>query len=381
MRIIEDVRIVTADRVIENGRVAIEAGLIVEVSDLGGPPANRWLLPGLVDLHCDAIEKVIEPRPGVRMPLAYALEAADRVSLAAGILTPYYSLSFSEGELGVREPKLAAQIVRQIAARRGGQLIDAHVHCRYEVTDTGSAAILEALIEEGCADLLSFMDHSPGQGQFHNLDAYANFLAANYDHSRERITELVEQKRQAKDTAAARVEALAALARKYNVPLAGHDDDSPQRVETMRALGATISEFPVNEQTARAAVDCGIGTIFGAPNLLRGASQSGNMLAVDAIRAGVATSLCADYVPGALLPAAFHAAELTDLTLPQAVALVSRNPARMAGLHDRGEIATGLRADLIEVEFVRGTPQVVDAWLAGRRVMSTHYPAPVLETT
>ena len=378
MRIIDEVRIVTGDRVIDNGRVGIENGEIVEVTDIGGSPANRWLLPGLVDLHCDAIEKVIEPRPGVRMPLDYAIEAADRISLSAGILTPFYSLSFSEGELGVREPKLAARIVREIAARRGGQLVDARIHCRYEITDTGSAAILEALIDEGCADLLSFMDHSPGQGQFHDLEAYASFLATNYDHSADKINDLVEQKRQAKDSAGARVAALAAVARSRGVAIAGHDDDSPERVETMRALGATISEFPVNEHTARAAVNSGMGT-FGAPNLLRGASQSGNILAVDAIRAGVATSLCADYVPAALLPAAFRTAELTDLTLPQSVAMVSRNPARMAGLTDRGEITAGQRADLIEVEFVRGTPQVVRAWVAGREAMAARYPVAVLE--
>jgi alpha-D-ribose 1-methylphosphonate 5-triphosphate diphosphatase len=379
MRFVDEVRIVTADRVIDCGRVTMDGGLIVDVTDHGGPPSSRWLLPGLVDLHCDAIEKVVEPRPGVRMPLEYAVEAADRLSLSAGILTPFYSLSFSEGELGVREPRFAADIVRRIAKRRGTQLIDSRIHCRYEVTDTGSAEILDALIREGCSDLLSFMDHSPGQGQFRDLEAYADFLASNYDHSRDKITELVEQKREAQESAVSRVEHLAATAREHNVPLAGHDDDSPHRVETMRALGATISEFPVNEEAARAAVDSGMGTIFGAPNLVRGASQSGNILAVDAIRAGVATSLCADYVPGALLPAVFLASELTDLSLPQAIALATRNPARMAGLHDRGEIAPGLRADLIVVEFVRGTPQVVDAWVAGRRVMSAHYPTAVLE--
>lgn len=380
MQVIEDVKVVAADRVMECGRVVMDGDAIVEVSETGGPPANRWLLPGLVDLHCDAIEKVIEPRPGARMPLDYALEAADRISLAAGILTPFYSLSFSEGELGVREPSLAARIVREIATRRGGQLVDARVHCRYEITDVGSTAIIEELIEGGLADLLSFMDHSPGQGQFRDMETYASFLAANYDHSAQKIAELVEQKRGAQATAATRVAALAAVARRRGVPLAGHDDDSPSRVEAMRALGATISEFPVNEATARAAVNAGIGTIFGAPNLLRGASQSGNMLAVDAIRAGVATSLCADYVPGALLPAAFKATELTELNLPQAVALVSLNPARMAGLEDRGEIAEGKRADLLEVEFIRGTPQVVRAWVAGRNVLSASYPQAVLES-
>jgi alpha-D-ribose 1-methylphosphonate 5-triphosphate diphosphatase len=380
MDLLANAKVVTPERVIEGG-VAIEDGRIVEVfeagegHDLGG----RYLLPGLIDLHCDALEKVLEPRPGVMMPMDYAIETADRISVTAGILTPYYSLSFSEGEIGVRDPSLAARLVREIASRRGGSLADSRIHCRYEITDQVSDTLLAELIAEEHVDLLSFMDHTPGQGQFHNMEAYAGFMSRNYQHSDEAIREIVKRKHEARDGAPDRVAKLATLAREAGIPMAGHDDDSPERIRLMRELGAVLSEFPINEATARAAREGGMGTVYGAPNLVRGASQSGNMKALDAVRANLCSCLCADYVPASMLVAAFRIPEWTDWSLPQAVQLVSRNPARFAGLDDRGEITAGMRADLIAVELVRGVPQVTTAWVQGRRVLETAYPAQVLE--
>lgn len=381
MQTLSNARVVTADRVIENGSVTIEEGRIAEVRDggAGEDMGGRYLLPGLIDLHCDAIEKVFEPRPGVMMPMDYALETADRMSLAAGILTPFYSLSFSENELGTRNPRLAAELVRAIVLRRDGSLADGRIHTRYEITDKSSHALLAELIEEGLVDLLSFMDHTPGQGQFHSIEAYAGFLAKNYHYDDQKIREIIEHKYEARESGADRVGVLAAEARKRGIPMAGHDDDSAERIRLMKELGGTISEFPVNEPTARAAQEAGLGTVFGAPNLVRGASQSGNMKALDAVRADVCDCLCADYVPNSMLVAAFRIPEWTDWALPQAVALVSKNPARLGGLDDRGEIKTGLRADLIAVEIVRGVPQVTGAWVQGRRVFTTEYPTAVLE--
>jgi alpha-D-ribose 1-methylphosphonate 5-triphosphate diphosphatase len=375
-------RVVTAERVIENGSVCIEGSLISDVRE--GPTSNggssgldlegRYLMPGLIDLHCDAIEKVLEPRPGVMMPMDYAVETVDRLSLAAGILTPFHSISFSEGELGVRDPALAARLVREIVSRRGRSLVDARIHCRYEMTDRTSHVLLAGLMAEGAVDLLSFMDHTPGQGQFQSSEAYASFLAKNYAYDAEKIRAIIEYKTEARASNATRVTELAALARARGVPMASHDDDSPERVRRMWALGATISEFPINEATARAARQLGVGTVYGAPNLVRGQSQSGNMKALDAVRAGVCDCLCADYVPAAMLVAVFRIVEWTDWTLSQAVALVSANPAKIIGWTDRGQISVGARANLIAVEIVRGVPQVTGAWLDGRRIFAVEPP-------
>jgi len=144
--------------------------------------------------------------------------------------------------------------------------------------------------------------------------------------------------------------------------LASHDDDTVEKVELVHGLGATISEFPINLETAQAARAKGMATLFGAPNILRGKSQSGSMRALDAVLAGVADCLCADYAPAAMLPALLKLPELAGISLPQAIALASRNPARAAGLHDRGSIEIGLRADLIAINTQSETPRVEGVW-------------------
>jgi alpha-D-ribose 1-methylphosphonate 5-triphosphate diphosphatase len=162
-------------------------------------------------------------------------------------------------------------------------------------------------------------------------------------------------------------------ARKHGVRVASHDDDSRERVEAMHEMGVGISEFPINLETATAAHERGISTIFGAPNVLRGKSQSGSMRALDGVRAGVADCLCADYAPATLIVALFRLIEQTGLELHQAARLVSLNPARAAGLLDRGEIAVGKRADLIAVSHLGGLRQVSQVWVKGNSVLKANF--------
>ena len=155
--------------------------------------------------------------------------------------------------------------------------------------------------------------------------------------------------------------------------MASHDDDSPEKVEAVVAFGAAISEFPINLETARAARARGMATLFGAPNVLRGKSQSGSMRALDAVLEGVADCLCGDYSPAALLPSVLRLPELAGIGLHEAVALVTANPARAAGLNDRGRIAAGLRADLIAVKALGGLPQAEFVWVHGAPALSAHF--------
>ncbi|CAB3956516.1 Alpha-D-ribose 1-methylphosphonate 5-triphosphate diphosphatase [Achromobacter insolitus] len=373
-------RVVLQDRVLEDSAVLIDDGRIVAIEpagaradreiDLGG----QTLLPGLIDLHCDAIEKEAEPRSRVLFPLDFAVAQVDRRNAAAGITTPYHALSFANSEWGVRNNQTAAEVVRTLRAFRQHSLVDNRVHCRYEVTDATSVDVLRALMDEGAVDLLSVMDHSPGQGQFKTLESYLQYMMGNHAMSREQAEEAAQAKTRAKDGAVARVEALLTHAQGRGIPTASHDDDSIHRIATMRNLGVAMSEFPITLDTARAAVSCGLPTILGAPNVLRGQSQSGSMRAIDAIRAGVASCLCSDYQPSALIAAAFTVAAQTDLTLPHAVALVTLNPAQACGLSDRGRIAPGLRADLVAVAQVGAQPLISHTWSAGRLVFSAHYP-------
>jgi alpha-D-ribose 1-methylphosphonate 5-triphosphate diphosphatase len=372
-------RVVLADQVLEDGAVLIDDGSIAAINPESSgraravPLDGRTLLPGLIDLHCDALEKEVEPRPNVFFPLDFAVSQADKRNAANGITTVFHAISFAHDELGVRNNHVAADVARAVHQFGAHALVDNRVHCRYEITDATGLAVLQDLLADGDVDLLSVMDHTPGQGQFKSLDAYRKFLSRTYAKSEDEADAVIQRKLDETRHAYGRLEVLVGEALDHGVPVASHDDDSPERVSTMAGLGARLSEFPVNVDTARAARAAELHTIVGAPNILRGRSQSGSMRALDAIEEGVADCLCADYSPPALLGAVFHLADRGFLDLASAVRLVSRNPARAVGLGDRGVIAPGRRADLIAVERVGDTVHPTHVWVHGRLVHHAGY--------
>ena len=343
-------RVVLPHGVFNNMAVLIENGVITALDpdstngaqtiDLKG----AMLMPGLVDLHCDALEKEVEPRPGVHFPVNFACAQADKRNAAAGVTTIYHSLSFANHELGVRNNTFAAELARAVHAWQKYALVDNRVHARYEVTD-------ETAVPE----------------------AYRNYLGKTYKKSDEEFDAILQQKLKAAQGATARMEALASVAKAHGVSIASHDDDSPEKVSIVHSLGAVISEFPINLETAQAAKAKGLATLFGAPNILRGKSQSGSMRALDAVINKVADCLCGDYSPAALLPAALALPALAGISISEAVALVTLNPARAAGLNDRGQIAVGKRADLIAVAHPDNLPQVERVWVAGKPVFSAQF--------
>ena len=377
--LLTNAKVVLPEGVSSHADVLIEDGLIIalgpetsqgaRIVDLAG----RMLMPGMIDLHCDALEKEVEPRPNVHFPLDFACAQADKRNAAAGITTVYHAIAFAHHELGVRNISFAAEIAHAIHAWQTHALVDNRVHARYEVTDTEAPDILAGLIEEGILHLLSFMDHTPGQGQYQEVSTYRAFLARTYQKSDQELDEILARKGADIAGIAERVQRLARLARAKGIPLASHDDDSAVRVASLAEMGISLSEFPINLETAQAAKNLGVATLVCAPNLLRGASMSGALLAVDAVRAGVADCLCGDYSPAALLPSVLKLVELTDCHLQDAVALVTRNPARAVGLTDRGEISLGKRADLIAVRMLGKLPQVERVWVRGRATLTAHY--------
>jgi len=377
--LIMNARIVLADSIIDNACLLIENGNIIainpvrmvadEIIDLQG----KVLMPGMIDLHCDALEKEVEPRPGVHFPLDFACSQADKRNAAAGITTIYHALSFAHEELGVRNNNFAAQIARAIHVWNPFGLVDNRVHCRYEITDETGLPILKKLIEDKAMHLISMMDHTPGQGQFKDMAAYSNYLTRTYKKTTDEIEVILERKLEAATGAFARMEELAYAAHAAGISVASHDDDSIERVETMNSIGADISEFPITLEAAQAAKASGMYTVFGAPNILRGKSQSGSMKAIEAIHEGVADCLCADYSPASLIVAIFKIPELSNLDLAAAIRLVTKNPAKAARLEDRGEIAVGKRADLIAIDMPAGLPQVSQVWSKGISIYSVSY--------
>lgn len=367
-------QIVLTNNVLDHASLLIEDGKITAINpevaqgskviDLTG----KILMPGMIDLHCDAIEKEIEPRPGTFFPIPFAVSQIDRRNAMAGITTPFHAISFAHEELGVRNNDIAAEIVRSLHDYQPYALVDNRVHCRYEITDPTGLPILLNLLAEDSLHLVSLMDHTPGQGQFKDLQAYQNYLSRTYKKTAAEAEAMANQKLQNAEGAKSRIETLVCKALHQNVQIASHDDDTPERVQTMAKLGVKLSEFPINLETAKAAKAAAMSTIFGAPNILRGKSQSGSMKAIEAVDHQVISCLCSDYAPATLLAAIFQLTAISELSLSQAVALVTYNPAQALGLYDRGEIAVGKRADLLAVELVNTFPQVKTTWLAGEVV-------------
>jgi alpha-D-ribose 1-methylphosphonate 5-triphosphate diphosphatase len=313
------------------------------------------VLPGLIDVHGDMLEREIEPRPGAHFPIDMAVLELDKRLAAAGITTAYPAISFHETGLNnrTRTPERGREIVHTIHKLHGMLLVDMRVHARFEVTRPHVAELIGAFVDAGLVHVVSLMDHTPGQGQFHDIERYIERAAALGRVSREQITASVYERirlaqEQSPDTDTVREITTRALSN--HVVLASHDDDAEDKIALLAGMGVTISEFPVTLEAARAARERGMHVVMGAPNVLRGGSHSGNLSTLEAIEAGVVDVLASDYYPPALLQAVFAVVRHGLLPLHEAAKLVGQNPAAVLHLLDCGAIAAGAAADLVLVE-------------------------------
>lgn len=357
-----DLKLVLPDRVIERGAINIEDGLITEIVEgdkrgQGLSAVGLTLIPGIIDLHGDMLERDIEPRPNAYFPVEMALYELDKRLAATGITTAYAAVSFAWHSSDIRGQEVATDIIRTIGAKRGATLVDFRIHTRFEITNPDTAPILEGLLAENLVDLVSLMDHTPGQGQYANLERYVDFMVTWMGIPREYLeNDAKERMKKNMESAAStpRNWEIAAevcrIAREHNIPLASHDDDTHEKINTMHSMGVTISEFPVTLAAATYARELGMHTIMGAPNAYRGGSNTGNLSALLAVKAGLVDTLATDYYPAAPLQAAFKLAREGVLPLHESVKLVSQNAADAVELSDRGRIAVGRKADLVLVE-------------------------------
>ncbi|MDB5473592.1 MAG: alpha-D-ribose 1-methylphosphonate 5-triphosphate diphosphatase [Devosia sp.] len=377
---LSDFHIVLPDRVIEHGALRIAGGLIAELSETPVAHADvvgngLLLMPGLIDMHGDMIEREIEPRPGVRMPMELGLRDLDRRLATAGITTAYAALSFSPGSTygHMRSPDVTREMIRAVRACRDILLVDHRVHARFEVTFPAALSVVKELIAEGAVDLVSLCDHTPGQGQYRDLDLQAANLAKSKGISLEQAAKVLQERiRERQETGGDLTVTLRAIAQYcalHGVPVASHDDDTAQKVALMQGLGANISEFPVTAEAARAARARGMVNAMGAPNALRGKSYSGNLSAREAHGLGLLDLLAADYHPSAMLPAILVLAATDPRGLPGATRLATINPARALGLADRGDIRVGQRADLLIADD-RGVGHVRATYCSGKLIYS-----------
>jgi len=369
-RLILEDEVVTGTLIVEEGRIAaIDRGrsMVPGARDLEGD----YLMPGLIDLHTDNLEKHFQPRSGVLWDGVAAAIAHDGQIAAAGITTIYDSLTIGAAEgWDVRAEMIAPMIAGLMEAREHAMLrADHRLHLRCEVTHPELPTIFEAHRGAAPVDLVSLMDHAPGDRQSPDIEAYRRRYRAGRMPEAEIEAHIEGLIHASRTYGPANRERIAGRARTLGIPLATHDDARPEHIEEAVRLGARFSEFPTTVEAARASRDHGLPTLMGTPNLIRGSSHSGNVAAGSLVEHGLLDMLASDYIPASLIKGAFRLHDAPyAVPLHEAVAMVTARPAAAVGLVDRGRLAPGLRADLVRVRPIRGRPIVREVLSAGRRV-------------
>ena len=357
--------------------VRVTDGTIDEVT--GGLSAVRgaldlegdYLLPGLVELHTDMLEKHAVPRPAVAWPPLAAVVAHDAQLAAGGITTVLDGLAVGYVVDTIERPRNPRPFAEAIRSAQDQDLLRAEhfFHMRCEVSTAYVLEDFASFVEDPLVRLVSLMDHTPGQRQFVRVDKYREYNQGKYRLTDRQLDELIAKRQadQARYGDRHRA-AIVRLCHKHGLPLASHDDTTPRHVEEAVEAGVVIAEFPTTVDAARAARSYGLAVVAGAPNLVLGGSHSGNVSAADLVGHGLLDILSSDYVPASALHAAFLLHGRHGLSLPEAIATVTASPAQRAALTDRGEISPSKRADLVRVRLVDELPIVRGVWRAGRRI-------------
>ena len=341
-----------------------------------------YIMPGFIDIHSDYIEGILQPRPTCLMEFETGLREAEKQLLGHGVTTIYHSLSLmntsgATGKHSFRNKENLEKLVGLIKDfHEGYHLIRHRFHARYEIDNIGIYDYLVDLLNHGAVHQLSFMDHTPGQGQYRNLEVFAkSYNTWGISYSGRTMEEILAEAKSKPVASHEMLKRLAALAHERNIPLASHDDDTLEKLSLMKnEFGVQITEFPIELEVAKKAHDEGILTVVGAPNVMLGGSHSGNLSAIDAIRAGTADILCSDYYPASLLHSAFRLEEEGILSLPAAVRMLTLNPARAMGIDaEYGAVEVGKKADLLVIRKIHNKPMVYKCFIDGRTVLQFEY--------
>ncbi|MGM4966778.1 alpha-D-ribose 1-methylphosphonate 5-triphosphate diphosphatase [Tardiphaga sp. 1201_B9_N1_1] len=336
---------------------------------LGLDASDLLVLPGIVDLHGDAFERQLMPRPGVDFPVDVALIDSDRQAIANGITTVFHGTTWS-WEPGLRGAENARKLLDAIETLRPKLASDTRFHLRQETFNLDAEDEIVGWLQAGRIDLLAFNDHMDIAGI--SKPAKRARMVERTGLSSDAFDQLVDRVLSRADEVPASIARLAKAASAAGVPTLSHDDATPAMRDDFRRLGVNIAEFPINVETAQAAADAGDFIVFGAPNVVRGGSHTGWTKASDMIAKGLCSVLASDYYYPAQLLAAFRLLHDGILSLPQAWALISSAPAKAAGLTERGEIADGRRADLLLVDdSIAMRPRIIAVIAQGNLVHLT----------
>ncbi|MBS3918616.1 MAG: alpha-D-ribose 1-methylphosphonate 5-triphosphate diphosphatase [Deltaproteobacteria bacterium] len=330
-----------------------------------------FLLPGLIELHTDNLEKHFSPRPGVRWPSMAAILSHDASVVAAGITTVLDALAVGdtlEDSARLRDLREMADAVK--SAQKYGFLRAEHLlHMRCEIGYPQVLEMFDFFLHDPDVKLVSLMDHTPGQRQFTKVEKLFQYYQGRYGLTVGQMERLIHNRQKNQKTYASKHRtALVEMCRKRGIPLASHDDTTLDHVMESASEGIVICEFPTTVEAAEAARNHGLSILMGCPNLVLGGSHSGNVSALELARRGLLDILSSDYVPASLIHGAFLLHQELGISLPDAFATVTVNPARIAKLDDRGSIQSGKRADLIQVRMDHTLPVVRKVWRCGERV-------------
>ncbi|MBZ7577646.1 alpha-D-ribose 1-methylphosphonate 5-triphosphate diphosphatase [Klebsiella michiganensis] len=376
--IIYNVKLILEDEVI-NGSLEVQDGRISAFAESQSRLAEAidgeggWLLPGLIELHTDNLDKFFTPRPKVDWPAHSAMSSHDALMVASGITTVLDAVAIGDVRDGGDRLENLEKMINAVeeTQKRGLNRAEHRLHLRCELPHHTTLPLFEKLVGREPVSMVSLMDHSPGQRQYADRSKYRDYYQGKYHLTNEEMDKFEEEQMAlAAAWSQPNRQRIAAICRERNIALASHDDATCEHVLESRQLGSVIAEFPTTIAAAQASRQHGMNVLMGAPNIVRGGSHSGNVAAHHLAASGLLDILSSDYYPASLLDAAFRIAddEGNAFTLAQAIRLVSKNPAQALGLHDRGAIAEGKRADLVLARRHGEHIHIDHVWRQGKRV-------------
>lgn len=373
--IIKNAIVVTNHKELPRASVLVEHGLITHIAEnIDSKYANTiidaegaYLLPGIIDIHTDALDAEIMPRSGADMPINVAFRELERKMSGCGFTTVYHSmhLGYDMAELHSKSKYSRLEVFDTVyKASKGSTLLNNKIHLRFELSGVNAYQTCLELMEKGYISLLSVMDHTPGQGQI-SKEQFISFIL-KMGKSASEAEQAYKEKITLPIIEGEKLEALINYAQKLNITVASHDDDTVDKVEYMHGLGVNICEFPINMETATRATSLGMHVVGGASNILRGGSLSGNLNMRDAVLQRKIDTLCSDYYPPAILHSIFKLHLENNFPLNEAVNLATLNPAKAAGINKHtGSIEIGKDADLIIVKLIDDIPMVTHTIVRG----------------
>ncbi len=388
---LHNVVVVTPEALILDASVVVEQGVIAYLgvgddSRVAGSldGGGSYLLPGLIDVHSDGLEKELSPRPGVVFPEAFALRSFEGRLRGAGVTTAMHGVRYEQADRHELTVEMAERLTSALQVRRcdPSAPVDHRILYRVDARDPKGVVAFEShlgrLGQTESPLFVSFEDHTPGQGQYTNVDHYRRWLANRTEDVDEELQRVIDQRAAALQNRDPNLQRLCRLAQDGRIKLLVHDPVTGDDIDAAAAWPASIAEFPTTVAAAEAAIELGMATVLGAPNVMRGGSHSGNVSAEELVRKNLVTCLASDYQPAALLTAVFLLAQRGACSLSSAVRLVTDGPAKMLGLSDRGRIEVGRRADLVLCDFDGSWPTIHQTWRAPSTVLRSEQQIPAL---